>query len=316
MSLHINELYEQFLRQIPSLIEGTRLRINEPLSEHCSFKIGGPADLFAEPNSETELVQLLKLAITQHIPYFVLGKGSNLLISDKGMRALVISTDHLTKISRDDHCISAYAGVLLEDLCNFALDAGLSGLEFASGIPGSVGGAVFMNAGAYGGEIKDVLYNCRCLKPELEQLARKNPITYLKNADLALSYRHSILQDTDYILVSSVFQLKPDDPALISERMQDLHRQRWEKQPMELPSGGSVFKRPEGHFTGKLIDDCGLRGHRIGDAAISEKHCGFIVNLGKATSQDVLNLIKYVQQSVFDSFGVILEPELRLVGEI
>ncbi len=315
MDINIKEQYDEIIKQIPSLEDGNRLRLNELLSKHCSFKIGGPADLFAEPNSEAELIQILKVAITYHIPYFILGKGSNLLISDKGMRALVISMDRMTKISRDDHCISAYAGVLLEDLCNFALEAGLTGLEFASGIPGSVGGAVYMNAGAYGGEIKDVLYNCRCLKPDLAQLDKKNPISYLKNEDLDLSYRHSLLQDTDYILVSSVFKLSPDDPALIDERMQDLHKQRWDKQPMELPSGGSVFKRPQGHFTGKLIDDCGLRGYRIGDAAISDKHCGFIVNLGNATSQNVLDLIQYVQKTVFDRFGVVLEPELRLVGE-
>lgn len=299
----------------PLLYESGHLLFDQPLAERSSFKIGGPADVLALPHTQKELIELLAYALQQQIPYFILGRGSNLLISDKGIRGLVISMEGFQKITRDENYISAFAGVKLRDLCIFAQKEGLAGLEFAHGIPGSVGGAVFMNAGAYGGEIKDRLYCSKCLIPELEHLTSSNPILHLKAEQHEFSYRMSALQTRGLITLSSVFRLSEDDPSAIRERMQEIERSRWEKQPMDLPSGGSVFKRPEGHFTGKLVDDCGLRGYRIGDAAISDKHCGFIVNLGHASAQDVSQLIEYIRKTVYDRYQVTLETEIRMVGE-
>lgn len=309
-------MQDKIKKAFPTLFEQGRLRFNEPLSIHCSFKIGGPADIFAEPQSEQEIIDLLLFALRQNIDYFILGNGSNLLISDKGYRGLVIVTSRLNKISRDEECISAYCGAVLSQVCNYALEFGLSGLEFASGIPGTVGGAVFMNAGAYGGEVKDTLYLSRCLNPEPTALTAKNPVIYLKNSQHHFAYRSSLLQTNSLILLSSVFKLSKEAPQRIKDKMDELKSQRNSKQPMNLPSAGSVFKRPDGHFTGQLIDECGLRGYRIGDAAISEKHCGFIVNLGKASFQDVVELIRYTQTLVKERFGVLLEPEIRIIGEL
>jgi len=311
----VTDFYTTLRTRFPSLTDKNLLLADEPLSGHCSFRIGGPADAFAIPETQADLIDLLSFVTDHYIPYMILGRGSNLLIGDRGIRGLVISTRNLNKLSLDENYISAYCGVSLKDLCQFALNAGLSGLEFASGIPGSVGGAVYMNAGAYGGEIKDVLYCSKCLNAAPESLAAGRPMIHLKAENHLFSYRHSVFQEGKLIHLSSVFRLEYADQALIKTRMDELNLQRNQKQPMDLPSGGSVFKRPEGYFTGKLIDDCGLRGYRIGGAAISDLHCGFIVNLGGATAQDVLLLIRYVQISVKDRFGVDLEPELRMVGE-
>ncbi len=297
------------------MCEAEQIRFDVPLKDYCSFRIGGNAEVFCVPQTQQQLIDLLAFCISGSIPYFILGKGSNLLISDKGLPGVVITTSAFTRITRDEDYISAFSGVLLKDLCDFAMDQGLSGLEFASGIPGSVGGAVFMNAGAYGGEIKDVLYCSKCLVPNLESLTSSSPVLHLKAEEHKFSYRHSALQERSLIHLSSVFHLHHDTTAAIKQRMDMLEAQRWEKQPMNLPSAGSVFKRPEGYFTGKLVDDCGLRGFRIGDAAVSDKHCGFIVNLGSATAKEVLQVIRHVQKTVFDHFGVCLETEIRILGE-
>jgi len=302
--------------QLPHLIENGIISFDVPLSDHCSFRIGGPAEVYCQPQTQDQLLELLRFCLKEEIPFFILGKGSNLLISDKGLPGMVISTNSYTKITRDENYLSAFCGVKLKDLCDFACQQGLSGLEFASGIPGSVGGAVFMNAGAYGGEIKDVLYCSKCLSPTLESIDSSNPVLHLKAEDHSFSYRHSALQDRGLIQLSSVFRLKPDSPELSKQRMDDIEKQRNDKQPMDLPSAGSVFKRPEGHFTGKLVDDCGLRGFRIGDAAVSDKHCGFIVNLGNATANDVLQVIRHVQSTVFERFGVHLQTEIRILGDL
>lgn len=303
------------ISRFPDLVEAGIIRFDEPLSQHCSFRIGGPAELFCEPQNIGQLIALLDVALTNRINYFILGKGSNLLISDKGLDGLVVSTSNLNKLSHDDTCLSAWCGASLKDLCGLALEHGLTGLEFASGIPGSVGGAVFMNAGAYGGEIKDALYCSKYLIPDLDNLRSVDPVKHLKAEQHSFSYRRSIFQSGDFIHLSSVFRLRRGDPQVIAQRMQELEQQRWARQPMDLPSAGSVFKRPEGFFTGKLVDDCGLRGFQIGGAAVSDKHCGFIVNLGGATAADVLAVIRHVQKEVFDRFGVRLETELRLIGE-
>jgi UDP-N-acetylmuramate dehydrogenase len=302
--------------RFPELFEAGIIAFGIPLKDHCSFKIGGLAEVYCQPQNQAQLVSLLAFCLQESIPYFILGKGSNLLISDKGVQGVVISTDSFTKITLDEDYISAFSGVLLKDLCDFAQVNGLSGLEFASGIPGSVGGAVFMNAGAYGGEIKDVLYCSKCLAPDLESLLSPNPVIHLKAAEHEFSYRHSYLQDKGLIHLSSVFKLTPESPDLIRQKMAELEQQRWDKQPMDLPSAGSVFKRTEGHYTGKLVDDCGLRGFRIGGAAVSAKHCGFIVNLGNATASEVLQVIKHVQDTVYARFGVHLQTEIRIIGEM
>lgn len=307
---------ETITQRFGALHEDGRLRFDEPLSRHCSFKIGGPADVIAIPQTEKEFIELLSFALEHQVPYFILGNGSNLLISDKGYRGLIIKSSGMNKISRDELFISAYAGTVLSQACSFARDLGLAGLEWASGIPGTVGGAVFMNAGAYGGEIKDCLYFSRCIRPDLESLRAKNPIIYLKNEEHHFTYRKSSLQSSGLIVLSSAFKLEKDSTEAISARMEELKQQRNSKQPMDLPSAGSVFKRPEGHFTGKLIDDCGLRGYRIGDAAVSDKHCGFIVNMGKASFNDVFALIQHVKSTVKERFGVELETEIRLLGEL
>lgn len=302
--------------QLKALVEDGIIAFDVPLNEHCSFKIGGPADVFASPKNQTQFIRLLSFCLENGVPYFILGKGSNLLISDKGFRGMAISTLYYQKLTRDENYISAFCGVSLSELCEFAQQQSLSGLEFASGIPGTVGGAVFMNAGAYGGEIKDVLYCSKYIEPNLDSLLSSNPVFHLKAEQHDFSYRHSVFQDRELIHLSSVFKLQLDDPQAIQKRMDDLNQQRWEKQPMELPSAGSVFRRPPGHFTGKLIDECGLRGFRLGDAAISEKHCGFIVNLGQASAGDVLKLIDHVKSTVMKRFGVSLETEIRFLGEL
>ena len=301
--------------QLPTLIEKGNIRFDVPLAPYTSFKIGGPAEVFCQPQNIEELIDILKFAISFNIPYFILGNGSNLLISDKGVDGIVIQTTALNQLKHKGNFITAYCGTTLKDLCYFAKEEGLSGLEFASGIPGTVGGAVFMNAGAYGSEIKDVLLCSDYLEPNLDSLNSLNPIKHLSANEHNFSYRKSIFQEKKLIHINSVFQLQPEDTSVIAERMCSFEVKRKDKQPLELPSAGSVFKRPEGFYTGKLIEECGLRGYQIGKAAISEKHCGFIVNLGGATAADVLALIKYVQETVYNRFGVKLETEIRFLGK-
>ncbi|HOH78499.1 MAG TPA: UDP-N-acetylmuramate dehydrogenase [Candidatus Cloacimonadota bacterium] len=311
-AITLKDLIKQHL---PELLDSGALLFDEPMKAHTSFNIGGPADLFCLPSSQAQIIQVLRFAQENSLPWMILGKGSNLLVSDKGIRGIVISTQKYTKLSLDENYVSAFCGVSLRELCEFCRDRGLAGLEFASGIPGSVGGAVFMNAGAYGGEIKDALYCSKALEPTPQGLTAPHPILHLKHADHQFDYRTSSLQTRGLVHLSSVFKLRYDSPEEINARMLELDSQRWEKQPMELPSAGSVFKRPEGHFTGKLIDDCGLRGFQIGGARISDKHCGFIVNVDNASAADVDALIKHAQTVVQQRFGVSLRTEIRKVGE-
>ncbi len=282
---------------------------------HTSFEIGGPADVFCLPPSVYIMAELLNFAVHSQIPFLIIGKGSNLLIGDKGFRGMVISTLLLNKTMQYGNSIYAECGATLKDLCNLAQAKGLSGLEFASGIPGSVGGAVYMNAGAYNGEMKDVLTSSMCLSPESNDSAFPLQFVPLSNSDHCFGYRSSILSRDHLIHLYSIFELVPAVPATIRAKMDELDAMRSSKQPLDLPSAGSIFKRPPGHFTGQLIDECNLRGYRIGGAAISDKHCGFIVNVGNATAQDVLDLIAYVSANVKERFGVDLEPEIRLIGE-
>ncbi len=283
--------------------------VDEPMSAHTTFRAGGKASCFAEPTEE-ELAELMSFVTREGLPYFVLGNGSNVLFSDAGYDGLVISIGkNMAQIRTDGGAITAGAGALLSAVAAEALRQGLTGLAFASGIPGSVGGGVFMNAGAYGGELKDVISRVTALTPAGEKK------TY-RTEELDFSYRHSIFtaEAAGEIVLSADFSLKEGDPDRIRETMQDLNARRREKQPLEFPSAGSTFKRPEGHFAGKLIQEAGLMGYAVGDAMVSTKHAGFVVNTGKASASDIYAVICHVQETVLEMSGVHLEPEVRLIG--
>jgi len=300
-----NHVYRLF----KNIIEKGVVLIDEPMKKHTSFKIGGPVDVFVIPGTIEELANSIKLCKDEGLNYFVMGNGSNLVIRDKGIRGVVIKiSEHLSQIKVEGTKIIAEAGALLSAVSKVALKYSLSGLEFASGIPGSLGGAIAMNAGAYGGEMKDVVTKVLCLDTD------GNFIEY-ENKDMRFGYRQSRVQDENLIVVQVEMKLKEGKYEDIKAYMDELTEKRTSKQPLNLPSAGSVFKRPEGHFAGKLIEDAGLKGLRLGDAQVSEKHSGFIVNVGEATSNDVINLIKVVQKTISDKFGVKLETEVKILGE-
>ena len=282
--------------------------VNEPMSRHTSFHIGGCADLFVLPESIHSLSRIIELCKEESIPFLVIGKGSNLLVSDKGIEGVVICTKKMNKISLSENGeITAQSGVSLASLCTFARDNGLSGLEFAYGIPGSVGGAVFMNAGAYGGEMKDVAIKSTVLLSNGE-------IKDIEGEDMRLSYRNSVFKQKGYTVLSVTVALRKDIKEEITARMDDYMTRRKTKQPLEYPSGGSVFKRPEGYFAGALIEENGFKGYSVGGAQVSEKHAGFIVNKGNATCSDVKTLIVKIQDKIYKNNGVRLETELIFKG--
>ena len=285
------------------------LRKNEPMRLHTTFRVGGPADVYAEPEDEWELREILDTCEAAGTPYLLIGHGSNLLIGDGGFRGTVICLGKaFSDIAVDGEVITARAGALLSAVANTALEHGLTGMEFASGIPGSVGGALVMNAGAYGGEIRDILLSADIL--EMDGSADRT------DADgLELGYRCSNITALGRTVLGASFRLKKGDPAEIEAKMKDLNGRRKEKQPLEYPSAGSTFKRPEGYFAGKLIEDAGLKGFSIGGAQVSEKHAGFVINKDNATAKDILDLIKEVQRRVFENAGVRLETEIRMAGE-
>lgn len=280
---------------------------NESLAKHTSFKIGGPAKLFCVPKDEAQLSALIRECVAKKIRYYFLGKGSNILFADAGFDGMVIHLgDAFSKITVAQTSLTASAGASLALVCNAALRAGLAGLAFAFGIPGCVGGAVYMNAGAYGGEIKDVLESVTIL----DETGTKRT---MQASELCFGYRSSILAHQKYCLLSATFRLQPEDPAKIKAEMDGYMRRRAEKQPLDIPSAGSTFKRPEGAYAGALIEQCGLRGFAVGGAAISTKHCGFVVNTGNATCADVLQLTDIVCQKVTEKTGYCLEKEIRVV---
>ena len=280
---------------------------NEPMSEHTTFKIGGNARLVVYPENEEQISAIVKEARAAGIRLIAIGNGSNLLVADEGIDACVMILDeHFSKIKlMDDETIFAGAGAMLIRVCRFAYENGLSGLEFAYGIPGSCGGGAFMNAGAYGGEMKDVLVRCR-------HIDKDGNIGYLEKDDLNLSYRHSAYYDNGCIITGLYLKLKKGDKAEIKAKMDDLISRRRAKQPLEYPSAGSTFKRPEGYFAGALIQECNLRGRSVGGAQVSEKHSGFVINKGGASCQDVLDLCKICSDTVYEQKGVRLEMEIRV----
>ena len=297
------------IEELKNILGDEGVKLEEAMSRHTSFKVGGNAQIFLEPKDEKALQSLLKFINAEKINYYIIGNGSNMLVSDKGYKGIIISMLKFTSPSLiENESITISAGKTLKELTELACENSLSGLEFAYGIPGSVGGAVFMNAGAYDGEIKEVLDKVKVMDKEGNVLS-------LNAGELDLSYRHSNIEEKGYIVLEAKFNLKKADKSAIWEKMQELMARRIDKQPLNFPSAGSTFKRPEGYFAGKLIDDAGLRGYSIGGAKVSDKHCGFIVNADKASAKDVYTLITYVRLKVKDRFGVELEPELRVLGE-
>lgn len=279
-----------------------------PMKNYTSFKIGGSADLFLMPKNEKQVSGIASFCAENGTPVFVLGKGSNILVSDSGIRGAVIFTGGLNSVELiDSLTIKAGSGLSLMQLCNFALENSLSGLEFAFGIPGTVGGAAFMNAGAYGGEMKDVLVSC-------SHVDMRGMCGVLAGKELDLSYRHSAYEDNGFIVTSAAVRLEKGEKEQIKEKMYGFLARRKEKQPLEFPSAGSTFKRPQGYFAGALIEQCGLKGTSIGGAQVSEKHAGFVINRGGATADDVLRLVELVAQTVEKETGVRLEPEIRFIG--
>lgn len=283
------------------------IRLNEPMSEHTTFGVGGPADVFVVPQSTQELVACVGACRKLQVPYFVLGKGSDLLVSDAGYRGVMIALDDLRDIGQDGNVLVCEAGASLADVAERACELGLGGFEFACGIPGSVGGACFMNAGAYDGCMADVLES-------VDVLDANDEVRTLGVEELDLGYRKSRVRTEGLVVLRARIALQPADASAVRAKMDDLTRRREEKQPLEYGSAGSTFKRPEGYFAGKLIMDSGLKGYRVGNACVSNKHAGFVVNLGDATAADVRAVIAHVQDEVERQFGVRLEPEVRFLG--
>ena len=299
---------QRFLEDLSEKFADLEILQDEPLSRHTTFRIGGPADCFVSPD-ERQLPAILQMAGEYKIPCTIIGNGSNLLVGDKGIRGIVIEIGrNMESVEIEENRLKIGAGTILGRAAQLAAEAALGGMEFAAGIPGSLGGAVVMNAGAYGGEMKDILLSARVLTTD-------GQILELDREQLDLSYRHSCICDKNYIVISAVVELERKPQEEIRALMADLRNRRIDKQPLEYPSAGSTFKRPEGFFAGKLIEDAGLRGYSVGGAQISEKHCGFVINKDKATAADVLQLIRDVQDRVFDKFKVRLEPEVRMIGE-
>ena len=299
---------DQFLTELQNVMGGSGIFMEEPMKKHTTFRVGGPADVLVQPD-ETALAAILALCRQYHVPYSFIGNGSNLLVGDKGIRGVVIEmTDPMGNIEVDGTKITAQAGAMLSKIANTAASNGLGGMEFAAGIPGSVGGAVVMNAGAYGGEMKDIIEKVYVLDENGAQLE-------LDRDALDLGYRHSCIPDKKYIVTKVVLELVPRNEAEIRSEMKELNEKRAEKQPLQYPSAGSTFKRPEGYFAGKLIMDAGLRGYQVGGAQVSEKHCGFVINKGDATAADICQLMQDVSDKVQAQFGVVLEPEVKMIGE-
>lgn len=300
---------EKVLEDITKKLNIKKIFKYEPMSKHTSFRVGGPADILVIPETVEEIRTLLSCIKENKYPFFIMGNGSNLVVKDKGIRAIVIKIlDNFNSITVNDDIIEAEAGILLSKLSNVAMRNGLSGLEFASGIPGTLGGAIAMNAGAYGGQISDILL-------ETEYMDLEGQIKTLEMEKHEFGYRKSYFSNGSYVVLKARLKLVKCDKEEIKKEMQKLNAQRTEKQPLSFPSAGSIFKRPEGHFTGKLIQDAGLRGFTIGGAQVSEKHTGFIINKGGATAKDIINLIQYIKEKVRAISGVELETEVRIVGE-
>lgn len=297
-----------------ALTEG-QIAEDEPMSRHTSFRIGGPAGALVTVHSEHELAEVLKICSSQDdLEYMLIGNGSNFLVADDGYPGIFIKLGgHFDSISIEEEradCVLVRAGAakLLSGTSAYLTEHGLAGFEFASGIPGSIGGAVFMNAGAYGGEMKDLITSVRVMK------ADGSEVTDLSSDEMDFAYRHSIIEESGNIVMSALMSLRRDDPSEIASRVKELQEKRNAKQPVNYPSAGSTFKRPAGGYAAALIDQAGLKGYKVGGAMVSEKHSGFVINAGDATAEDVLNVMRHVRSAVFENSGIMLEPEVRLIG--
>lgn len=300
----INGLYEK----INDHVDQSRLLLDMPMKEHTSFKIGGPAALLIDIASIDEAVEVLKILNHSEAKYYVMGNGSNMLVHDQGYDGVIVKlSEYLTNVTIRGNEVTAESGILLSTLSKIIAKESLIGFEFASGIPGTVGGAITMNAGAYDGEMKDCVVSVKVLKED-------GTVEDILNGDMNFGYRMSDVKVHNYIVLETTFRFDKGDPTVILEKTRDFTQRRTSKQPLTLPSAGSMFKRPVGYYAGKLIDDSGLRGARIGDAQVSEKHCGFIVNRGSATCKEVLDLINMVRKVVLDKYGVMLETEVKYLG--
>lgn len=300
---------QNFYEELKNIIPEERIKAGEPMKVHTTFRIGGPAKYFVIPETKEEIKEIIKCCKNVDMPYYILGNGSNLLVSDKGYEGVVIQIfKNMNQITVDGEYIIAQAGAILSSVANKALEAELTGFEFAAGIPGTLGGACVMNAGAYGGEMKDVLAGVSVLTQDGEFLT-------IPKEELELGYRTSVIAKKNYIVLEATIKLTKGDKEAIKGRMDELKVQRTTKQPLEYPSAGSTFKRPAGYFAGKLIQDAGLRGFQVGGAQVSEKHCGFVINKDQATAADVAELMKQVSAKVKEQFGVELEAEVKRLGE-
>lgn len=299
--------YMEFYKLLGEFYNEEDITVDSPMSEHIYFRVGGPADILVTPVNEEQVVNTLKLCREYNVPYFILGNGSNILVKDGGISGVVIKFNKLNKITTEGNCVTAQSGALLKDVSKAALENNLRGFEFACGIPGSIGGAVFMNAGAYDGEMAHVIKSARVID---ENCNIKN----LTKEELELGYRSSIVMKKGYVVIEATVELESGEYASIKDKIDDLTNKRESKQPLEYPSAGSTFKRPEGYFAGKLIQDSGLKGFSIGGAAVSEKHSVFVINKGGATAKDVLDVIAHVQKTVKENFDVELHTEVRIIG--
>lgn len=299
---------QKFIETLQQIVGEENIRKNEPMSAHTTFRVGGPADIMVWPKGEA-LAEVIRICKEQEVPYYIVGNGSNLLVGDGGIRGLVIAIGKgQDDISVDGEYVVAGAGALLSKTANVAAEHGLGGMEFAAGIPGTIGGAVVMNAGAYGGEMKDIIERVTVV----DKSGNEKELTL---EELELGYRTSCIPKNGYVVEKAVLRLAAADKAAIKARMDELKEMRVSKQPLEYPSAGSTFKRPEGYFAGKLIMDAGLRGYQVGGAQVSEKHCGFVINRGGATAADICKLMADVNAEVEKQFGVTLEPEVKRIGE-
>lgn len=301
---------KQFIyKELLNILDEKNIKVDEPMKKHISFKVGGPADFLVKPKTEEELSNIIAFAKRENVPFIVIGNGSNLLVKDGGIRGIVIElSDNFNNYEIDGNIIKAQSGALLAIIGRNAMKNSLTGFEFAAGIPGTLGGALAMNAGAYGGEMKQVVKTVRLMD-------RDGNIFELSNEEMKFEYRRSLLTTKDYIVLSAVIELQPGNVEEIKEIMADYSNRRSTKQPLNFPSAGSTFKRPEGHFAAKLIDDCGLRGLNLRGAQVSDKHCGFVINSGGATAKDILDLMFIVKSTVNAKFGIMLEEEVKILGE-
>ena len=290
-----------------NILEKSDIKVNEPMSKHTSFKVGGNADYFVKAQTVEQVINVRKYAEENNIPLYVIGNGSNILVTDKGIRGIVLKID-LQKIEINEEEVTVGAGVKVMALAQKLLGEELTGFEELSGIPGTIGGAIRMNAGAYGKEIKDICIQTTCLD-------ENNNIKILKNNEQDFSYRHSIFEDKKYIILETKLKLEKGKKEEIKGKMEELSAERKEKQPWEYPSAGSTFKRKEGVITAKLIDECGLKGYSIGGAEVSKKHAGFVINKGNATAKDILDLIEYIKKNVYEKFNIEIEEEIEIIGE-